>query len=221
MRELRSRCGAGGILPTSYTFLPHLLNAGSEPFASGTYGDVYEGTLDGSRICIKHIRVYTQYGSQKAAKVRRQRRCFPCSLPLTKGTGLLPRGHNVETLDAPKHPIPTGCHYHSQVPARFELDAWRRPPGIHPEESQCRSTQARRCSSYFDHPLLTLIVSYRTSLMASSTSTPAMWFMETSREYVVVLTLFHHRINTCPAEHPRGRLRQRAYCGLWLRNCHS
>ena len=70
LRELRSRCGDWGILPASYTLAPHLLNVGSEPFASGACGDVFEGTLDGSRICIKRIRVYTQYGPQKAAKVR-------------------------------------------------------------------------------------------------------------------------------------------------------
>ena len=70
LRELRNRCGAGGILPTSYTLSPHLLNVGSEPFASGGRGDVYEGTLDGSRVCIKRVKVYTQGDPQKAARVR-------------------------------------------------------------------------------------------------------------------------------------------------------
>ena len=70
LRELRNRCSAGGILPTSYTLSPHLLNVGSEPFASGGRGDVYEGTLDGSRVCIKRVKVYTQGDPQKAARVR-------------------------------------------------------------------------------------------------------------------------------------------------------
>ena len=206
MRELRSRCGARGILPASYMLLPHRLNVGPDPFASGAYGDVYEGTLDGLRICVKRIRVYTQYGSQKAARVRYRHLLFPRSPSLMGPTDLLPGGHNVETLKTPKHPIPTGCYYHS-LPAHFELDVWRRSAGIRQEEPQCRSTKARRCPSYHFHPLLTLITSYPMSQRASVTSTRAMWSMETSRGYVVVLTLFHHRINTCPAKHPHGRLR--------------
>ena len=70
LRELRNRCGAGGILPTSYTLSPHLLNVGSEPFASGGRGDVYEGTFDGSRVCVKRVKVYTQGDPQKAVRVR-------------------------------------------------------------------------------------------------------------------------------------------------------
>lgn len=64
------------ILPTSYTLFSSLLDVNHEPFASGGYGDVYGGTLNGSMVCIKRVRVYTEGGSQKATKVRRQ-----CSLP--------------------------------------------------------------------------------------------------------------------------------------------
>jgi len=67
---LRSVCGTRAILPESYTIPSHLLNVDPEPFASGAYGDVYEGTLDGLRVCIKRVRVYTQDGPQKAARVR-------------------------------------------------------------------------------------------------------------------------------------------------------
>ena len=49
--------------------LPHRLNVGSKPFASGGYGDVYKGTLNGLKVCIKHVRVYIKDGLQKAAKV--------------------------------------------------------------------------------------------------------------------------------------------------------
>ena len=31
---------------------------------------MYEGTLGGSRVCIKRLRSYTKYGPQKAMKVR-------------------------------------------------------------------------------------------------------------------------------------------------------
>ena len=70
LRELRSVCGTRGILPTSYTLSPHLLNIDPDPFASGGYGDVYGGTLDGSRVCIKRVRVYARDGPKKATKAR-------------------------------------------------------------------------------------------------------------------------------------------------------
>jgi len=68
MRELRTICGARGILPTSYTHSSHLLNLDTKPFASGGYGDVYHGTLNGSRVCIKCVRVFTG-DPQKAVQV--------------------------------------------------------------------------------------------------------------------------------------------------------
>jgi len=69
LRELRSICGIKGILPISYTLSSHLLNIGPEPFASGGFGDIYNGTLDGSRVCIKRVRAYAKDGQQKAIKV--------------------------------------------------------------------------------------------------------------------------------------------------------
>ena len=77
LRELRSICGATGMLPTSYALPPHLLDVGPTPFASGGYGDVYKGTFDGRKVCIKRLRVYLKDGPQKAAKVRYRRRRLP------------------------------------------------------------------------------------------------------------------------------------------------
>jgi hypothetical protein len=71
LRELRSVCGDRAILPTSYVRSSHLLGIGPDPFASGGYGDVYEGSLDGSRVCIKRVRVYTRDSPEKAIKVCR------------------------------------------------------------------------------------------------------------------------------------------------------
>lgn len=71
LSELRTICGMRGILPTSYMLSSRLVNITPDPFASGGYGDVYEGTLDGSRICIKRIRVYTGDDPKMATRVRR------------------------------------------------------------------------------------------------------------------------------------------------------
>jgi len=69
LRELKTICGARGILPTSYTLSSSLLAIGSDPFASGGYGDVYDGTLDGLRVSVKRVRVYVKEGPKKATKV--------------------------------------------------------------------------------------------------------------------------------------------------------
>ena len=137
LRELRSICGTKAILPTSYTLSSDRLNIGPEPFASGGYGDVYNGTLDGSRVCIKRVRVYTEDGPEKAAKVRYCRRRFPSPQSLMKLLDLLPRGRNLEAPETPKHRILTGCHYHP-LPTHFRLDVWRRPTEIHQRKPECR-----------------------------------------------------------------------------------
>jgi hypothetical protein len=69
LRELRSICGTRAILPTLYTLSSHLLNIGPDPVAAGGYGDIYEGTLGGSKVCVKRVRVYTSEDPKKATKV--------------------------------------------------------------------------------------------------------------------------------------------------------
>ena len=86
-----------------YTLLSQLLNIDQDPFASGGFGDVYYGSLDGSRVCIKRMQVYMKDGPQKAVKVHYWRCRFPRLPPLTKSAGFLSRGCNVETVDTPKY----------------------------------------------------------------------------------------------------------------------
>ena len=56
-------------LPTRYTLSPQILTVGRQPVASGGSGDVYEGRLHGSKVCVKRVRVYSKDGPQKATKV--------------------------------------------------------------------------------------------------------------------------------------------------------
>ncbi|KAF9649285.1 kinase-like protein [Thelephora ganbajun] len=58
LRELRSICGTRAILPASYTLSAGLLKFDANPFASGGYGDVYLGTLGGSKVCARRMRLY-------------------------------------------------------------------------------------------------------------------------------------------------------------------
>ena len=68
------------ILPISYTLSPHLLNIHPQPFTSGGFADVYHGTFDGLRVCIKRFRVHVQEiqdNPEKALKVRYRLCCLP------------------------------------------------------------------------------------------------------------------------------------------------
>ncbi|KAF9789483.1 kinase-like domain-containing protein [Thelephora terrestris] len=68
MRVLRKTCGERMTLPTSYTFPSQVLAIGNRPVASGGSGDVYEGTLNGCKACVKQVRVYSKDGPDKATK---------------------------------------------------------------------------------------------------------------------------------------------------------
>ncbi|KAF9642056.1 kinase-like protein, partial [Thelephora ganbajun] len=67
-RELRSICGTRATLPTSYTLSTDQLSINPDPFASGGFGDVYRGTLNGSRVCVKRARVSARDDPQEADK---------------------------------------------------------------------------------------------------------------------------------------------------------
>ncbi|KAF9644746.1 kinase-like protein [Thelephora ganbajun] len=76
LRELRNICSTREILPSSYTISLHLLNISPDPFAHGSFGDVYHGTLDGTRICIKRLQAFCQEA------VVRKRLAHPNIVPL-------------------------------------------------------------------------------------------------------------------------------------------
>ena len=57
------------MLPASLTAL-YRLTTSYEPFASGGCGDVYHGILDGSKVCVKRVRLYAIDDQGKAIEVR-------------------------------------------------------------------------------------------------------------------------------------------------------
>jgi hypothetical protein len=146
---------------------------------------VYKGTLNGSRVCIKRLRVYSKGKPEKVTKVRYWRRRFPCLLSPTKPTGLLSRGRNVETLETPKHLIPPRYHYRSS-PTHIKLDVQWRLVGIPQRAFRRGPTWTCMYPSCCVYPTLTPLTSYPMSLGASTTSTPAMSSTGTSRVYVVI-----------------------------------
>ena len=123
LRELRNISGTRWILPTSYTLPLSVVSVGRQPVASGGSGrDIYEGSLNGLKICVKRVRIYSKDGPKKAIKVRHQRHRSPCLLLLMRLTDHLPGGHRVETFDTPKHSLTPGCHPHPP-PAYIGMDA--------------------------------------------------------------------------------------------------
>ena len=45
---------------------------GDQPVASGGSGDVYEGWLDDSKVCVKRVRIYSKDGPENVTKVGRR-----------------------------------------------------------------------------------------------------------------------------------------------------
>ena len=70
MRELRHICSVTRTLPTSCAPQSQDLQIGQHAVASGGSGDIYEGTLDGTKVCAKRIRVYANSNSGGPPEVR-------------------------------------------------------------------------------------------------------------------------------------------------------
>ena len=70
-------CGARMILPKSFTFSPRDLSVSGQPFASGSSGDVYQGSLRDSRVCVKRIRISRGDEFQRNQKVDHFRHFTP------------------------------------------------------------------------------------------------------------------------------------------------
>jgi len=46
------------------------MNSGDQPFASGALADMYEGSLNGSKVCVGKVRIYSNGDPQKVRRVR-------------------------------------------------------------------------------------------------------------------------------------------------------
>ena len=68
LRKLQGVCASRGVLPQSHALLANQLNVSEEPFASGGYSDVFKGTLSGSEVCVKELRVASTSNPEQAKK---------------------------------------------------------------------------------------------------------------------------------------------------------
>ena len=69
LHKLQAICGHRIVLPSSYNVSGDLSRNGSHPAASGGFSDVWEGTYDSRKVCIKCLRI-TQQTRQAVEKVR-------------------------------------------------------------------------------------------------------------------------------------------------------
>ena len=89
------------MLPSSYIISAQLLDIIDRPVASGGSGDLYEGTLGGSKVCVKRFRAYPMGEPTDPAQVRYFFIAFPTQLP-TRSVDRLPGGHGVGAPRTPK-----------------------------------------------------------------------------------------------------------------------
>jgi len=140
LRELGSICGTWGKLPPRYLLETSLAIPSTLPVASGGSGDVYEGLLDGSRVCVRRPRIDAEESrSTKGVRYRSHRLSLLAFLTLP--TDLPLRGSRMEAFDTPKHHSPPR-HHSRTPPTHFRLDFWgetraiyRRRPGHGPARS--------------------------------------------------------------------------------------
>ncbi|KAF9785465.1 kinase-like domain-containing protein [Thelephora terrestris] len=60
LHKLRTICGHNAILPSSYAILGDLARVGDDPFDFGGFSDVWKGTHNGRKVCIKRLRLSEQ-----------------------------------------------------------------------------------------------------------------------------------------------------------------
>ena len=137
LSALRKVCGTREILPASYTLQSQHLGVDSTSSTFEGSRDVCEGTLGGSRVRIKRVRVTTGDVRNPAAKVY----LTPpfCLSSLTQLADVLRRGGNMETPDTSKRIALRGYHYRAP-PAHFELAVWWGSAGTYPKVPQHRPT---------------------------------------------------------------------------------
>ena len=68
LHKLQRICASRRILPQSHVVSTDRLRIDEHPFASGGYSDAHMGTLDGSRVCVKKLRVAATSSSDRVKK---------------------------------------------------------------------------------------------------------------------------------------------------------
>ena len=167
-------CGNKTILPTSCTLPLDGLKVDDHPFARGGFGDIYDGTLNGSAICVKRLQVPTKDELETTTKVCfLMPSCLSCLSSPRVPVDVPPRGHYLEAPETPKHITPVGRH-HLSTSTYFGTDSWWEFVTLHPRKPCRRLAGTCACLSRSYYPTLTPFTSYPASRGASTTFTRVM-----------------------------------------------
>ena len=60
LHKLRTICSHHAIMPSSYTISDDLTQVGDDPVADGGFSEVWKGTYNGRKVCIKNLKVSEQ-----------------------------------------------------------------------------------------------------------------------------------------------------------------
>jgi mitogen-activated protein kinase kinase kinase len=60
LHKLRTICGRHAMLPSSYTISGDLSRVGDDPVGGGNFSDVWKGSHNGRKVCIKDPRFHVQ-----------------------------------------------------------------------------------------------------------------------------------------------------------------
>ena len=124
-RKLQRICTSPVLLPLSHILLAGALHLKERPFACGGFADVYEGTYDGSRVCIRKLRIISASDSGPATKGDTRRYHCRYTSVLMILTDALQGSIAVETTETSQYCPICGCN-HPTLPNRVGMDAWRR-----------------------------------------------------------------------------------------------
>ena len=64
MHELVKICGEKETFPRSFRIKPDSLAVQEYPFAAGSFGDTYKGTLCGKAVCVKRLKLFQGTGTE-------------------------------------------------------------------------------------------------------------------------------------------------------------
>ena len=216
LRKLQRICVARTLLPSSHVLLSEALNTDEYPFSSGGFSDVYRGTCDGLKVCVKKLRVVSPTSLDTAATKGSNCR-YHCRLHclLTTLTDALPGSFDVEATDTPQH-RPIQRRDYQPPPDCVGVDVWRRLDDSHQFEPGHKSgcTREPPCA-----PSLHFALIFHQLIDVANG-------IDYLHSYGVIhgdlkgVSTHNYSLSGLPhkcsaAEYPRGCLWPRAYYGFW------
>jgi len=218
LRALELICKTWKILPKSYTLPGIPLITSSHPVVPGAIADIYEGTLNGSKVHVKQTRTYSTYSDEDMWRVQMVRYpFFPFPLSALKRA---PKSYQEAIMwKHARHPNIVPFLGITNTPFQL-VSNWM--PGGNLVGYIKENPGADRldlvgfplmCDANVSHP-----ASYSESLRLCITSTPATSLTGTLKGHVKSEKYYRNPLTNILAKHSCRRCRARVSYGFWP--CH-